>query len=336
MMIMYKNNTDKRKKIYIVWNPFQRRAQSLAYSLDMDVHYFHYKWEEKGRIFKVLSYIFKFTSTLSVLFLRRPSYVVVQLAPTPLLYAVALYCFFTGNKYISDCHNTMIYDSHWVKWPFAKSLLNKSHILLVHNDDVKDEADKLRLKSQIMRDPLPVIAVPDNISEVAGLNIKQEDYFIVPCSMAEDEPVTELFEAASRIDTPVVFTWYANKLPADLRALAPDNIRFTGFLDESLFNALYANAAASVVLTTREGTQPSGASEAIALGVPLVVSDIKTTRRLYKDAPVYVDNSAQSIADGMKRVLQERVAFAEKISGLKDELLSDANVQIEKLREQLG
>lgn len=327
--------SESKKNKYIVWNPFQRRAQSLAYSLDQDIHYFHYKWEEKGKLFKAISYLFKFIGTLYVLFRDRPRYVIIQLAPTPLLYAAAIYSFITGNHYISDCHNTMIYDSHWIKWPFAKALLKGSHILLVHNDDVREQADKLGLSSQIMRDPLPIINVSGEVTEIAQINITQDDYLIVPCSMAEDEPVAELFEAAGNIDIPVVFTWYANKLPDNLRALAPDNIIFTGFLDEGLFNALYTNATAAVVLTTREGTQPSGASEAIALGVPLVVSDIKTTRRLYVDAPVYVDNSAKSIADGIKHVLTDRDLFAQRISGLKEELEQDASAQIDMLKRQL-
>ena len=328
---MAKSNRNK----YIVWNPFQRRAQTLANSLDLDIHYFHYSWEEKGKLFKATSYLQKFLGTLLVLFRDRPDYVFIQLAPSPLLYATAIYCKLTGSHYISDCHNTMIYDSHWINWPFAKMLLRSSYILLVHNDDVRNEADKLDLPSQIMRDPLPAISASENVTEVSGINIKEADYLIVPCSMAEDEPVAELFEAAAKIDKPVIFTWYENKLSDNLRKLAPDNIVFTGFLDEAVFNALYTNATAAVVLTTREGTQPSGASEAIALGVPLVVSDIKTTRRLYADAPVYVDNSASSIAQGMIQVLKERELFAERISGLRAELEMDANEQIEKIRKQL-
>ena len=119
----------------------------------------------------------------------------------------------------------------------------------------------------------------------------------------------------------------------NFRAEAPDNIRFTGFLDEPYFNALYANANAAIVLTTREGTQPSGASEAIALGVPLVISDIDTTRRLYKDAPIFVKNESDSIAKGVRVGLAEYHELAKRITDLKNTLKKDVEVQVSALKK---
>ncbi len=325
------------KNMFIVWNPFQRRAQSLARLFDLDIRYYHYSWEEKGKLFKMLSYLGKFTGTLRDLFKTRPRYVFLQLAPVPVLYAAALYCAATGNRYISDCHNTMIYDSWWIKWPLAKYLLSQSHVLIVHNTDVQQHADKLLLKSMVLRDPLPVMQVPDDIDVISGLAIKTTQYIIVPCSMDEDEPILELFEAARSLpDITIVFTWFADKLPADIKDKIPHNIAFTGFLAEPEFNALYANANAAIVLTTREGTQPSGASEAISLGVPLIVSGIKTTRRLYGDAPVYVDNEPESIVNGINDALNNAETVSKKISGLRQDLIDDAAKQIDLIKEVMA
>ena len=274
------------KNLFIVWNPFQRRAQSLGRMLGLVVRYYHFSWEERGKLFKLLSYVAKSLITLLDLLRYRPPFVFIQLAPTPLLYIVAIYCAFTKAQYISDCHNTMIYDDHWIKWPFAKKLLYRSFIMLVHNEDVRKKAEAIGLRPFVLRDPLPVISVPKDIDEIGGINIKEKKYVIVPCGMAIDEPVEELFIAARAVPEALfVLTWFVDKLHPSLREEASDNILFTGFLDEPYFNSLYANANAALVLTTREGTQPSGASEAIALGVPLVISDIETTRRLYMDAP---------------------------------------------------
>ena len=128
---------DKGKNLFIVWNPFQRRSESLSTLLDLRTIYFHFEWEERGKLFKSISYIPKFFLTMHALFKCKPKYVFAQLAPTTLLYTVAIYKALTGNRYIADCHNTMIYDDHWIKWPFAKSLLRRSYITLVHNDDVE-------------------------------------------------------------------------------------------------------------------------------------------------------------------------------------------------------
>jgi glycosyltransferase involved in cell wall biosynthesis len=325
------------KNLYIVWNPFQRRAESMAVAFDLETKYFHFKWEERGRLFKAISYAPKFFLTIYALFKDKPKYVFVQLAPTPLLYAVAVYKMFSGNHYISDCHNTMLYDDHWIKWPLAKELLRWSYITLVHNDDVREHADRQRIESRILRDPLPVMAISDQFREIAGISLKGTEYVIIPCSMAADEPVQELFDAARKVPS-VLFmvTWFSERLPTDLRTQAPNNIRFTGFLPEPEFNTLYANANAALVLTTREGTQPSGAAEAISLGIPLLVSEIRTTKRLYKDAPLYVKNDANSIAAGIRMALDDRETLSEAIAGLRESLVEEVDSQINAVKKLMA
>ncbi len=326
----------KPNNLYIAWVPFQRRAQSLGTSFDLDVRYYHFNWAENGKVSRLFSWFGKSIATFLDLLKYKPEYVFIQLAPTPLLYITALYCSVTRCCYISDCHNTMLYDAHNIHWPFAKLLLRRSHLLLVHNEDVKEHADKFDIPSVILRDPLPEMAVPNNIAEVGGIRLSEETYIIVPCSMAEDEPLDELFSAIEMVpEVLFVVTWFHNRLPDDLRSRAPENLRFTGFLEEPDFNALYAKANAAVVLTTREGTQPSGASEAISLGIPLVVSDIRTTRRLYKDKPVFTNNDAASIASSVKIALSDYDKWSNRISDLKSDLESAARSQIDTIKSNL-
>jgi glycosyltransferase involved in cell wall biosynthesis len=326
----------EKTNLFIVWNPFQRRSETLASIFDLDARYFHFKWEEKGKLFKAISYIPKFFFTIWVLIKNRPENVFLQLAPTPLLYTAALYKLVFGGRMVADCHNTMIYDDHWIRWPFAKRLLRHADITLVHNDDVQKIARDLGIETLILRDPLPVIKVPANIEEVAGISVKNQAYVIIPCGIAADEPIRDLFEAIGAVpDTLFVMTWFAEKLPADLRAQSPQNLRFTGFLPEPEFNALFANAKAALVLTTREGTQPSGAAEAISLGIPLIVSELVTTKRLYNEAPVFVQNNVDSVAAGICKALQNYDDLSEAIAGLRQCLIDDANTQIDHVRTML-
>lgn len=324
---------DKKRNFFIVWNPFQRRAQSLAAAFNLEARYFHFNWEERGRLFKIFSYLLKFYLTMRVLLRYRPKYVFIQLAPTPLLYGAALYRVLTGNCYIADCHNTMLYDAWWIKWPFAKRFLRSAHIVLVHNDDVRIHADRLGIQSLILRDPLPIMMVPNDVTTVAEIPVKETKYLIVPCGIAIDEPIKELFAAARLIPNVLfVITWFADRLPPDLRQQTPENMRFTGFLPEAEFNALYAYARAAVVLTTREGTQPSGAAEAISLGIPLVVSELRTTTRLYGEAPVFVQNDSESIAAGVRKALDNHDTLARAIANLRKGLVDGAAVQIEEVK----
>lgn len=328
-----------KKNLFIAWVPFQRRVQTLASEFDLEPLYYHYDWEEKSFFFKLLSYILKGLATLRDIVSYRPDYIFIQLAPTPILYMVSFYCMLTRCRYISDCHNTMIYDDHWIKWPFAKALLRKSYITLVHNNDVKAHSDGMKIPSVILRDPLPVMRVPEGearVTSISGINLESDVYVIVPCSMDQDEPIEEFFEAARAVpDAKFVVTWFADKLPQELKKKAPSNICFTGFLEEPEFNALYANANAAMVLTTREGTQPSGASEAISLGIPLVVSDINTTRRLYGDNPVYVENKPESISAGVSTALADYTKWSANITALRSGLVSEADQQIADIKARM-
>jgi len=335
-LIKNKGMVDESNGLFIVWNPFQRRSETLANIFHLDPRYIHFAWEERGKILKVLSYIPKFFLTLGVLFKHKPRHLFIQIAPTPLLYTAALYKLFSGCKIISDCHNTMIYDDHWIKWPLAKTLLRWSDMTLVHNSDVKEIADHLHISTYILRDPLPLIKVDEEITEVAGLSILDQSYVIIPCGVGADEPLQELFGAIRMVpDILFVMTWFKEKLPSDLRTQSPENLLFTGFLPEKEFNALFSHATATLVLSNREGTQPSGAAEAISLGIPLIVSRLNTTQRLYKDAPIYVDNNEASISDGVAKAIENSAAMSESIEGLRGSLVNEVGHQIAYIKEHL-
>lgn len=320
--------------LFIIWNPFQRRSETLSSVFRLRSCYFHFQWEERSKFMKVLSYVPKFILTFVTLVRYRPKFVFVQLAPTVLLYAASLYRLVFGGKIVADCHNTMLYDDHWIHWPLAKTLLRKSDLVLVHNDDVQAISDSMGIESIILRDPLPSMEIPESIDRVAGVEIKSQPYVIIPCGIAADEPVQELFDGIRAVPSMLfVMTWFKEKLPPQLISLAPNNMIFTGFLPEPEFNALFANAKAAMVLTTREGTQPSGAAEAISLGIPLIVSRVNTTQRLYGDAPVFVDNNADSISRGIRDALNHYESRSAAISALRDSLIDDAAIQISRVKE---
>ena len=119
-----------------------------------------------------------------------------------------------------------------------------------------------------------------------------------------------------------VMTWFPDRLPQKIRNKIPPNLILTGYLEDKDFNTIFSKAFAAIVLTTREGTQPSGASEAIALGIPLIVSDLKTTRKLYGDMPVYADNTVEGIQNGVRKALDQQDLYKSKIVSFKDEFRS--------------
>jgi hypothetical protein len=197
-------------------------------------------------------------------------------------YYGAIYSWLTGSRYVSDCHNSMVY-ANWYKWFFAKSLLNAG-IMVVHNDHVAAYVEKeLELTPYVLRTGIAKRkSRDDNPNELLGhLGLSSNCYVIL------DEPLTEVFEAINSMpDVQFVMTWYFEKLAKSVRENLPPNLKFTGFLELDNFNHLFSNAGVALVLTNRDGTQLSGMHEAMAFEIPAVISDLKTTRFLYKDVPI--------------------------------------------------
>ncbi|MFC1773653.1 hypothetical protein ACFL3A_09915 [Pseudomonadota bacterium] len=321
--------------LFIVWRIFQRRAESLAAKFDLSVKYYYFSWEEKTKLHKALSYIFKTVLTLRDMFRLKPSIIFIQLPPTPVLYIAIAFCKLTNCKLVADCHNAMIY-SKWLSWPLAKLLLREADTLLVHNQDVENYAKRFQLDAITLHDPLP--ALTDRVGPDIRIQYEftKEDYVIVPWSFAPDEPIDELIRAAASMpETVFVMTWFAEKLPANIKNNVPSNLVMTGYLNDNDFTAIFAQATAALVLTTREGTQPSGATEAIALSVPLILSDLKTTRRLYDDMPIYIDNSADGIRRGIQQAFTEQDEVKARVLAFKNLLSMRLEAEIEDVKSLL-
>ena len=322
--------------LFVAWRVFQRRTESLADKFNLHTEYYYYPWEEKSKLHKAWSYIYKTIGTISDLVRIRPQIIFLQLPPTPALYIVAAYCRLSGCKFVADCHNAMIY-SRWLAWPFAKSLLRKADALLVHNEDVEHYAKKLNLDTITLRDPLPDLSNSTTSKFLVQYDLKQGTYVIVPWSFSADEPIRELVQAAKLMpQTKFVMTWFAEKMPDNIRDNLPANLILTGYLDEKAFNTVFSHAGAALVLTTREGTQPSGASEAIVLGVPLIISDMKTTRKLYEDMPVYVENSTHGIMYGVRKALKDHDELIAKILLFGEKYSEHLENEIEGVKISLG
>ena len=65
------------------------------------------------------------------------------------------------------------------------------------------------------------------------------------------------------------------------------------------------------------------------------MSRLNTTQRLYKDAPIYVDNNEASISDGVAKAIENSDAMSESIEGLRGSLVNEVGHQIAYIKEHL-
>lgn len=310
-----------KRSVFIVWKEYQRRVEVMALYLGVEYFYFHHAWEVRSKVFKALSYIPKTINTLKCLLQNKPSLILVQFPPTPALYVVALYAWLSGSKYVSDCHMGMT-NAKWLAWPFARRLLAGGGVI-VHNEHlVKQTEADLRVKPFVLRDGIAENRFPEigENSLLKNLRLTPKNYVIFPCSFSEDEPIQEVIKAAQSLpEIRFVMTWHVEKLAKHLRDTLPPNMILTGFLTTEDFNCLFANAGVALVLTKHENVQLSGMQEAMAFGTPAVVSNLRTTRFLYREYPVYVDNAATSIAHGIEFALQHKTTLEQQMYRLRIE-----------------
>ena len=321
--------------LFQVWKIYQRRAESIAHSLEASIHYYHYQWEEKSKLTKAISYTLKSLNTLKDLIRIRPKTIIIQLPPTPALYVAGVYGLLTGTPYIADCHNAMIL-RWWLRWPFAKVLLRNASAVLVHNEDARSYAAQKGIGAMVMRDPLPKDQCIPDTRVTNRFELKDNEYVIVPWNLQPDEPISEFIEAVRLLpNIKFAMTWFTERMPKELMSDLPENLVFTGYLGIDEFNDLFKKSGAAISLTTQRGIQPSAAAEAISFGVPIILSDTETARLLYKDVPVYVRNEPQSIAQGVLEVFQRWDQYVTKVAQFKRILNAEMEDELMNLKSKI-
>ena len=327
----------KHKSVFIVWKKYQRRVEVLSPFLGSRIFYRYYDWESKSMFLKLISYLLKSASTLKFLFENKPDLVFVQFPPAPAVYCAAIYAWLTGARYVTDCH-IGITNAHWLKWIFIKKLLSKG-LVIVHNEHLVDQVkSSIKTTPFVLRDGIDknLSIESGNIDLLDDLGLLPNKYVIIPFSFSPDEPIQEVIETARLLPAvKFVMTWNSDKLSNDMKKDFPPNILLTGYLQINDFNNLFAKSGVALVLTTHEAVQLSGMQEAMAFEIPAVVSDLSTTRFLYKSYPVYVTNDSGSIAEGITLAFQIRPELEVRMKKLKLESEQEFFLQLRQLMTSL-
>ena len=325
------------KTVFIIWKVYQRRVEAIREKLNAEPVYLHYRWEEKSKLHKLVSYVFKIAGTYRVLLTVRPKLFYVQAPPAFLLYAVWIYGNLTDARYVVDAHNSIVDGSLWSRMPFVRHTLRQAATVLVHNEEMAVHASRSVLPHTVLMDRPPEVEPMNYPYPAELLGDRMRPKVAIPCSYDTDEPLEEMRQATLLLPhVDFYITWYAEKLPAAYVAGFGPNTRFTGFLPQAEFDGLLANADAILVLTTREGTQPSGATEALAFEKPLVVSDLGIIRRMFPKGAIYIGNTASDIAVGISRALERREQLAGEMKEFKKEKVRLWEAQFDILRSRVG
>ncbi len=319
------------RQLFIAWVPFQRRAVAMQPEFGYALHHVgpSFRW----RSLRPLEYLLKALQTLGLLIRHRPEVLWIQLPPAPLLYLAFLYQQLVQPhlKLIADCHNAT-FRQPWIQFPAVVRLLNRCDQVVVHNPFV--EAQALALGIQ----PEKLVVLRDRTLSPASAQLPRP-WALVPCSFNSDEPIAELLVAARQAPE-ITFVLTGNTARAVGRhdlSQVPANIRLPGFVSETDFNDLLAQADMVVGLTKLEGIQLSVANEAVSYGKPMVLSDTQLLRKFFYQGAVYVDPlDGGAIAAGCRTALAHTDQLKIEVIALKQDIDQEWHRQAAPLQAILG
>jgi glycosyltransferase involved in cell wall biosynthesis len=117
---------------------------------------------------------------------------------------------------------------------------------------------------------------------------------------APDEPVAFVVAAARQVPScDVVVTGDLDRCPAHLKAVAPTNVRFVGFLDTADYQAALTDSDVVVCLTTEPGSVMRAAYEAVYARRPLIISGWPMARALFPYA-LHVEHRAAALREAFR------------------------------------
>ena len=195
--------------------------------------------------------------------------------------------------------------------------------VVVTNTEILEGADIGRCRSVVIVDP----TLATLQGEIEPSQPASPVYGVFPASGETDEPIDELADAADLLGDEVIIK-VTGRPP---ERVAGRRLELMGFLDGDDYTSTLEGASFVLALTTAPATNQRAASEAIQRGTPVVCSDTKMLRVTYDGAAEFVDNTAESMAAGIRNLLAHRQERAEQVPAVADRLRAQARAGVEEL-----
>jgi glycosyltransferase involved in cell wall biosynthesis len=217
-----------------------------------------------------------------------------------------------GFRLLIDAHNEGVEPythNHAIIRAFTKFCHRHAERTIVTNSRLAEVIERNGGRPIVLPDAIPPIpAAAHQISALDDSETPETETRPVLCviaTFAKDEPIEQIIDALPKMRTraKVYITGNLDRLSLRVRVKAPDNVQFTGFLPELEYWKLLARATVIIDLTTRENCLVCGAYEALAVGVPVVISDDPSAREIFGDGMCYTKTDPTSIAAAIDQVI---------------------------------
>jgi glycosyltransferase involved in cell wall biosynthesis len=172
-------------------------------------------------------------------------------------------------------------------------------LTIVTNKFLADIVEKFGGRPLVLPDKLP------EICRTQKVKLKGQKQILMISSFGDDEPIKEVISAMKAFAGENLYLYISgnyHKIDDSVIKNAPENIIFTGFLEDQDFVNILFSADAVMVLTTSDYCMLCGCYEAFAAMKPLITSD-KSVLKEYFNGAVFVDDTPGGIAAGIYEVL---------------------------------
>ena len=286
--------------LFTVWKKYQRRPEVLAPLLNSRILFMPHLF--KSKFLRPLDYLIKLGVSIKNILYERPDFIITQCPPT---YSV-LPALIMGVPYIIDAHNPLFQVAMWQKLPLTKYLIENAGAIIVHNREIAEIARKLYPSARLFTIPDPI----EFITTEHERKIKEKQILVIASFDPWDEPVELIIEVMKElVDYNFIVTADINKVSTEIKQELQQlkNVNLTGFLPVEDYHMALCSSLATLVLTTSDATQPSGACEALSSDTQLVVSKTSLISDLFGDWANLVDNSQESIVKVIRSLSVQKV-----------------------------
>lgn len=301
-------------KLWITWET-QRRSVTLANFLGCNLLIF----DTEG----FFRYPICLLKTLLALLIHRPKILFVQ---NPSIVLAAFSCFFcslSGTKLIVDRHSNFRLNKPqsgtlpiWIFMRLHFYSLKYADLTIVTNSYIAELVKKANGKPVVLPDKLPILSTQSTLTPKTGLQI------LLISSFGFDEPIRETIEAfrlLNNINCSLFITGNFKKRPSEIPVLLPPNTYLTGFIPDSQYIDLLFSSDIILVFTKADYCMLCGCYEAVSAQKPLITSD-KAVLKSYFTGAVFVNNTAESICNGINEVINNLDHYRNISSLMKQEI----------------
>ncbi|GAC1345841.1 MAG: glycosyltransferase [Ktedonobacteraceae bacterium] len=325
------------KSVFIVWFFYSLRAESMAAELGGQVSYqYEVGLKRRGLWLIPLRYLVQGWKTWRFLEQEQPEVVLVQVPPIFAALVVAFWCSLRGKTrpfgrkacYVIDSHTAAFHHHDW-RWarPLLRLLSRRAVATLVTDEAALDMLKSWKAKGIFLVNGLPTLSPPTGLIGLEG-----ELRVAVISTFSDNEPIEEVFAAAQLLPHVTFYlTGNSGQAPATLLSQKPDNVILTGFLLRGNYTGLLKNVHGLVILTKEPNDLSCGSYEALAMAKPVVASNGPEMRRFFTRGFIFVDNTPQAIADGIKQMLNEREMLTTEVIAMRSLLETKRRPNFEEL-----